>query len=360
MTEDTNSELITPAASNTNEIIAPSAASVASTNQSEAATETSENISNNEQNESPAEESTEEPAEASTEVPADEQNNDSATTPQSPCRRIAWYDILMFVLFFLTSQLLGAFIAVKLGILPADSTLFSSPDFEVVEGAEYVQGRFVAASLFAAMILCFIMLRIYRSIRGWRLKPSNKARGWASPFRLLCGYLLLWCISIAVEPLTSLLPDSQSNIGGGGWLLVSAVVIAPIFEEYIFRRHIAGALQFAYGSVVAWLLSSLIFGIAHGAPAVMVTATMSGLVLGYYFLRYRSIVIAILLHAMNNITVCFLHTLDASELTLRELVANDSIYWMVQIACSVVSLAALVHMFLVIRGIKNEKYLSEK
>ena len=266
----------------------------------------------------------------------------------------------MFVLFFLTSQFLGAFIAVKLGILPADSALFSSPDFEVVEGAEYVQGRFVAASLFVAMILCFIMLRIYRSIRGWRLKPSNKARGWASPFRLLCGYLLLWCISIAVEPLTSLLPDSQSNIGGGGWLLVSAVVIAPIFEEYIFRRHIAGALQFAYGSAVAWLLSSLIFGIAHGEPAVMVTATMSGLVLGYYFLRYRSIVIAILLHAMNNITVCFLHTLDASELTLRELVANDSIYWMVQIACSVVSLAALVHMFLVIRGIKNEKYLSEK
>ena len=352
MTEDTNSELITPAASNTNEIITPSAASAASTNQTEAATETSENISNNEPNESPTE--------ASTDVSADEQNNDSATTPQSPCRRIAWYDILMFVLFFLTSQLLGAFIAVKLGILPADSALFSSPDFEVVEGAEYVQGRFVAASLFAAMILCFIMLRIYRSIRGWRLKPSNKARGWASPFRLLCGYLLLWCISIAVEPLTSLLPDSQSNIGGGGWLLVSAVVIAPIFEEYIFRRHIAGALQFAYGSVVAWLLSSLIFGIAHGAPAVMVTATMSGLVLGYYFLRYRSIVIAILLHAMNNITVCFLHTFDASELTLRELVANDSIYWMVQIACSVVSLAALVHMFLVIRGIKNEKYLSEK
>ena len=352
MTEDTNSELITPAASNTNEIITPSAASAASTNQTEAATETSENISNNEPNESPTE--------ASTDVSADEQNNDSATTPQSPCRRIAWYDILMFVLFFLTSQLLGAFIAVKLGILPADSALFSSPDFEVVEGAEYVQGRFVAASLFAAMILCFIMLRIYRSIRGWRLKPSNKARGWASPFRLLCGYLLLWCISIAVEPLTSLLPDSQSNIGGGGWLLVSAVVIAPIFEEYIFRRHIAGALQFAYGSVVAWLLSSLIFGIAHGEPAVMVTATMSGLVLGYYFLRYRSIVIAILLHAMNNITVCFLHTFDASELTLRELVANDSIYWMVQIACSVVSLAALVHMFLVIRGIKNEKYLSEK
>ena len=350
MTEDTNRELVTPAQSDTNEIITPSADLTPSASTTETADNTAEKTSVEKQNK--------ESAAASAETSNETSNNDSDTTPLSPRRRIAWYDVLMFTLFFLTSQLLGAFIAIKAGILPADSALFSSPDFDVVKGAEYVQARFVAASLFFAMILCFTMLRIYRSIRGWELKPTNKARGWASPFRLLCGYLLLWCISIAIEPLTSLLPDSQSNIGGGGWLLVSAVVIAPIFEEYIFRRHIAGALQFTYGSVVAWIASSVIFGVAHGAPAVMVSATMSGLVLGYYFLRYRSIAIAILLHAMNNITVCFLHTIDASDMTLRELIANDKIYWMVQIACSVVSLVALVRMFFIIRGIKNEKYLS--
>ena len=139
--------------------------------------------------------------------------------------------------------------------------------------------------------------------------------------------------------------------------LVSAVLIAPIFEEYLFRGYIAGAIQYAYGSVAAWLLSSVIFGVAHGQPAVMVSATMSGLVLGFYFLRSRSVMIPMILHAMNNLTVCFLQTFDAGELTFRQLIANDSTYWTVQIICSVVSLVVLTRMFFIIRGQKNDKYL---
>ncbi len=58
---------------------------------------------------------------------------------------------------------------------------------------------------------------------------------------------LLWCVTIAVEPLTSKLPGNQSMLGGGGWLLVSAAILAPIFEETVFRGYIAGALRSAYG-----------------------------------------------------------------------------------------------------------------
>lgn len=280
-------------------------------------------------------------------------------TPSQPSKkRAGWYDVLLFVLMFLASQFVGAFIAVKLGIMPADTALFESNDFEIVEAAEHTQARFVAISLFLAMVLCFIMLRTYRFIRGWKLKPSNKVPGWASPFRLLCGYLLLWCISIAIEPITALLPEAQSNIGSGGWLLISAVIIAPFFEEYLFRGYIAGTLQYAYGSVVAWILSSIIFGVAHGQAQVMVSATMSGLVLGFYFLRYRSLVLATMLHAMNNLTVCFLHTFDADDLTLRQLISNDTTYWSIQIICSLICLIALTRMFFIIKGVKNEKYIS--
>jgi len=88
----------------------------------------------------------------------------------------------------------------------------------------------------------------------------------------------------------------------------------------------------------------------------MVSATLSGLVLGFFFLRYRSVILAMLLHAMNNLTVCFLHTFDAEELTFRQIIGNDKIYWAIQIVCAIISLAALVRMFFIIRGIKNEKY----
>lgn len=273
-------------------------------------------------------------------------------------KKIAWYDIVIFVLMFLLSQIAGAFIAIKLGVSPAAAELFESADFEVVERAEYLQARFIAISLFISMVLCFAMLRIYRVARNWKIKISKQVPGWASPFRLLCGYLLLWCISIALEPITSLLPENQANMGSGGWLLISAVLIAPIFEEYVFRGYIAGAIQYSYGSVAAWILSSIIFGVAHGQPAVMLSATMSGLVLGFYFLRYRSVILAMMLHAMNNLTVCFLHTFDAEELTLRQIIGNDNIYWSIQIVCSIICLIAFVRMFFIVRGVKNEKYLS--
>ena len=292
-------------------------------------------------------------------TPQTEQQTDTENKPAPPlAKRIAWYDIVVFILTFFASQIAGAFITIKLGITPADTSLFESADFEIVENAEHAQARFVAISLFSAMVLCFGMLRIYRLIRNWKIKLSKKAPGWASPFRLLCGYFLLWCISIAAEPITSLLPTDQSHMGSGGWLLISAVLIAPIFEETLFRGYIAGGLQYAYGSVVAWILSSIIFGVAHGQAAVMVSATMSGLVLGFYFLRYRSVVLSMILHAMNNITVCFLHTFDAEELTLRELIGNNDIYWSIQILCSIISLAAIVRMFFIIKGLKNEKYIS--
>ena len=388
MTKDTNKEQVTLAEAPANEIASPSSesnpaqpldkqdeqpaeeiakvqAEKAPEEQVEEAAEVQAEEVAKEQNEEASEELNNEPAEAQAEeqneaqneTVAEVENQEPSTAPAPPRKRVAWYDILMFVLFFLSSQLLGAFIAIKLGVLPANTSLFSSSDFEVIELAESTQARFVAISLLFAMLLCFLMLRIYRAIRNWDLRPSFKSPGWASPIRVLCGYILMWCISIAIEPLTSILPDSQSYIGSGGWLLVSAVLIAPIFEEYLFRGYIAGTIQYAYGSVAAWLISAILFGVAHGQPAVMVSATMSGLVLGFYFLRSRSVMIPMILHAMNNLTVCFLQTFDAGELTFRQLIANDSTYWTVQIICSVVSLVVLTRMFFIIRGQKNDKYL---
>lgn len=347
MTEHTNNEQITPSDS----IAQKKNESRGDIAHQEIATDT-DNQSLNPKSESQSAYQSTTPIE--TEIEA--QNCHPATTLSSEKKLAGWYDIVVFILMFMASQFIGAFIAIKLGILPADAELFESPDFEIVEGAEFLQARFVAISLLLAMILCFTMLRIYRRIRNWKLKPLRRIPGWASPFRLLCGYLLLWCLSIAIEPITSLFPESQSNMGSGGWLLISAVLIAPIFEEYLFRGYITGTLQYVYGPIVAWLLSSVIFGVAHGQPAVMVSATLSGLVLGFFFLRYRSVILAMLLHAMNNLTVCFLHTFDAEELTLRQIIGNDKIYWAIQIVCAIISLAALVRMFFIIRGIKNEKY----
>lgn len=271
-------------------------------------------------------------------------------------KSVAWYDIVVILLFFMLSQALGGFVTAFLGVRLPGEAYTTSFDADVLEEAASMQARFVAITYAISMVICFALLWIYRLLRGWKGVLSLRTTGWLASFRLLCGYLLMWCVSIAVEPLAELLPGDQSSLGGGGWLLVSAVMLAPMFEEVIFRGYTAGILRRLYGGMAAWLASSLIFGLVHLIPSVVLSATFSGLVLGYYYLRYRSLMMVIILHAMNNITACFLRSIDLGETTIRELLGGGALYWSVFAFCVVVAVVSLIRMGKAVNGIKSDNY----
>ena len=271
-------------------------------------------------------------------------------------RSVAWYDIAVILLFFMLSQALGGFVTAFLGVRLPGEAYTTSFDADVLEEAASMQARFVAITYAISMVICFALLWIYRLLRGWKGVLSLRTTGWMASFRLLCGYLLMWCISIAVEPLAELLPGDQSSLGGGGWLLVSAVMLAPVFEEVIFRGYTAGILRRLYGGLAAWFASSLIFGLVHLIPSVVLSATFSGLVLGYYYLRYRSLMMVVILHAMNNITACFLRSIDLGDMTFRELLGGGALYWSVFAFCVVVSVVSLIRMGKAVNGIKSDNY----
>jgi len=264
----------------------------------------------------------------------------------------AWWDIAVVLLVFVLSQLAAVAVCRLLGVEGGYPN--ASADGDAAEAAAYVQGRYVAIMYFISMLVCLPLLWYYKGLRGWSLRLSFRAPGWASPFRLLCGYILLWCVTIAAEPLTSELPGSQSMLGGGGWLLISAAILAPIFEETVFRGYIAGALRSAYGGVAAWIWSALIFGAVHVVPSVAVNAALCGLVLGFYYLRYRSLVLVILLHAMNNLTACFLRTIGMDDMTMREAVSNESLYTALYAACLLICAISAVRMFRLLGRIKGD------
>jgi membrane protease YdiL (CAAX protease family) len=71
------------------------------------------------------------------------------------------------------------------------------------------------------------------------------------------------------------------------------------------------------------------------------SAALSGLVLGYYYLRYGSLVQVILLHAMNNLTVCFMMSIGVAEKSISEIVASDAIYWTIYVFAAIISLYSL-------------------
>lgn len=269
---------------------------------------------------------------------------------------VAWWDLAVVLLFFFISQVLGGLISTALGVRLPGEAYTTSFDADVLEAAASMQARFVAITYAISMTLCFVMIGIYRKLRGLSRLLSFRSSGWASPFRLLCGYLLLWCVSIAVEPLAELLPGDQDSLGGGGWLLISAVLLAPVFEEVIFRGYAAGIVRRIYGGLAAWIVSALLFGFVHAIPSVIVPAVFSGLVLGYFYLRYRSLGMVIMLHAMNNITACFLRSVDLGDVTFHELLGGGVVYWSVYALCAVVALVALIRMGSIVNRIKSDNY----
>lgn len=273
----------------------------------------------------------------------------------SPSRGFKWYDVIVILLLFFLSQGVGAFIAVRLGCTPPDAALFSDTDFEVVENAESQQARFVAVTFAFAIVVCFISLALYKWVRGWKSRIAFRSPSWGAPFRLLCGYLFLWCVSITLEPLTSTLPSDQSALGAGGWLLLSAVVLAPLLEEVVFRGYITSGIQYAYGPIAAWIVSSIIFGIAHGSAGPAINATFCGLVLGFYYMRYRSLTLVIMLHAMNNLTACFLATVDLDQTPISEILGGGKLYWSIYAVCAIITLLSFVRMYNMLKRLKNNK-----
>lgn len=272
----------------------------------------------------------------------------------------AWIDAVVIILVFIVAQALGGVLALMAGVRMPGEAMTTSFDEEVLEAAASMQARFVAVAYLISMAICYLLLFVYGRVRGWQVGSWLRLRGGLAPVKLLMGYLIMWCVSIAVEPLAEMLPGDQSSLGSGGWLLFSAVLLAPIFEESVFRGYLASRLRSAYGGMVAWIVSALAFGLIHGIPSVVVTATLSGLVLGFYYLRYHSLGLVIMLHAMNNLTACFLLTLDAGDVTTRELLGGGSLYWGVYGVSVVIAVTALVRMGRVMYGVKSDNYVAKE
>ncbi len=100
------------------------------------------------------------------------------------------------------------------------------------------------------------------------------------------------------------------------WGFINAVVIAPVFEEFMFRGAVLGALMQRYRFAAANILTAVLFLGLHlpgwyfqdclwrnlvspagGAPAIFVL----GLVFGLVAHRSRSLIASILAHGLNNL-----------------------------------------------------------
>lgn len=111
----------------------------------------------------------------------------------------------------------------------------------------------------------------------------------------------------------SVMPVLESVAGNSDTfsMFLYASILAPVWEELLFRGYILRALH-PYGKRFAVLGSAVLFGLFHGNLLQTPYAVLMGLVLGYVTVEY-SIHWAILIHMFNNLVLAdFLTRLTAN------------------------------------------------
>lgn len=85
-------------------------------------------------------------------------------------------------------------------------------------------------------------------------------------------------------------------------MVITAVIMAPIFEEIIFRGIIQkGLINKGVKPWKAIVFASIIFGLVHGNPWQFVGAVLLGCVLGLVYDKTKSLLLPMLLHGFNNL-----------------------------------------------------------
>ncbi len=112
---------------------------------------------------------------------------------------------------------------------------------------------------------------------------------------------------VAVRFLKQSLSDPATSVVA----LFSILIVAPFFEEFLFRGLLFSYIRTKLGPIIAIFLSSLIFSLFHFSPsqsieniALLLTLFGFGSYLGFVYEKTRSLFAPILLHVtFNSISV---------------------------------------------------------
>ena len=87
------------------------------------------------------------------------------------------------------------------------------------------------------------------------------------------------------------------------WLLIAAVLIAPFAEEFLFRGLLYRYVKERKTVLIAMLVSSIAFAVAHFVPILIQSYFVFGLAEAFVAESYNSLYPSIMLHALNNGTL---------------------------------------------------------
>lgn len=198
------------------------------------------------------------------------------------------------------------------------SAEFESALSTSVQAMQTDPSRFFAAFLLQSLGLVGITLLRVKAIRGLPLRWLGlhlERFGRNVLFGVLLGVLVFaanFVLSWLFEQVgqrsnqSDLFPINQGDVVGQTLVFIAGAILAPIVEEIFFRGYVFNAWLRRWGAPVAYVVSGLIFAVPHlagitqGQLSLVVTIFAIGLLFAWGLHRSRSLVPAIVAHAMNN------------------------------------------------------------
>jgi uncharacterized protein len=103
------------------------------------------------------------------------------------------------------------------------------------------------------------------------------------------------------HPFLKLLQRESGAAEVVAWLLISAVMVAPIKEELIFRAMLQEGLARRLGASPAIGMTAILFCMVHGFPDALALLPLA-IILGYVYDRRQSVLSVVVVHALFNLT----------------------------------------------------------
>ena len=158
-------------------------------------------------------------------------------------------------------------------------------------------------------------------------------------------------------------------------LFVLTVILAPVFEELIFRKLLLDRLS-VYGNKFAIIVTAVAFGLFHGNLDQLFYATLGGLVLGYVAVKSGNWLYSVGLHMVMNFIGGMIPALmsdsiakytELSEMVLKDPMAFASlstgdmlIFYFVSICSSLIYALIIGGVVLLVLGIRKRWFVVDE
>jgi hypothetical protein len=228
--------------------------------------------------------------------------------PRTPPRK-KW-SIVLGILLYLVGQLSVSPLLIRAGVI-------SSSELNAASGTTFTAATFwllIVANILSVALIVALVLSFYKeklSSLGLKTKKLPKALlygvvGFVVAY-ILADIIVAYPIQqhFGVDPTQQALSQSATVSGLLPLILLSAVIIAPIAEEIVFRGYLYKAFRDRFKPWYAIIMSAALFSAIHLEPLAAVPLFVIGVVLAYVYEKTDNLMAPIALHMLNN-AVAFL------------------------------------------------------